>query len=631
MPNRCTIIDCRGNAQYYNGEQKCRLFRLPQGHSEANRLLRHRWIDALPRRDKYKINPKTFRLCEKHWPDGVSLKKLPGGYTRPDDPPSIFNVPPSCLSSPKAPPRQPKNPDKFLEMFTEQDKIKDFASFKPDERLLKESKEKCMNTIISRSNDKFVCIFMSDDYSKCEGSIVVYNKSTLTSPLTMKCFRKGIQLSNLSTILNKNNGISTYSQFFEIVNRVKNEVPSFDSVLEQVTGSLRDAISYASGDKLKKVEFLVRQLELLNHKAFTTADYCHALELFPRCSYDHLRDYLVLPCRRKMEITVSATDLEKVLIGLFKKVTQQNNLQRYSFLLIDEVKIRPTVSFAGGVLSGMASNDPSVKATSMLGVLMKCLHGGPSVMISVTPVHKLTAKFKYDLVVQMAALVEKCGGIVAGSITDNHKINQNYCTLFPSLSVPFKATHPLDKNRVWYLLFDPVHILKCIRNNWISEKCKTITLDGVIVGCFDDVRSLYAAEKGNILKTTPLTHASVYPSNLQLQNVQHVLNVFNEKVVAALRLSKKHHTADFIEQILTWWKIQNVSSKGQDSRMRDPSRAVQTKDSTNLQPYLDLFTNAQSGDYYYIFICFTTLKIEWAIAYSKFYLLVTSLFVNSLG
>ena len=218
-------------------------------------------------------------------------------------------------------------------------------------------------------------------------------------------------------------------------------------------------------------------------------------------------------------------------------------------------------------------------------------------MISVTPVHKLTAQFQYDIVIKMAALVEKCGGIVSGSITDNHKINQNYCTLFPSRSVSFKATHPLDQNRFWYLLFDPVHILKCLRNNWITEKCNKLTIDGVIVGCFDDVRALYATEKENILKTTLLTYASVYPSKLQLQNVQHVLNVFNEKVVAALRLMKKNDTADFIDQLLTWWKIQNVSSKGQDARMRDFNRAVQTKDSTNLQPYLDLFTNAQSGEF----------------------------------
>ena len=85
---------------------------------------------------------------------------------------------------------------------------------------------------------------------------------------------------------------------------------------------MKDANSNASDDKLKKVQFLVRQLELLSHKTFSTADYYNAyLELFPRCTYEHLREYLFLPQRRKMEIIVSATDHEKVLSELLKKVT----------------------------------------------------------------------------------------------------------------------------------------------------------------------------------------------------------------------------------------------------------------------------------------------------------------------
>ena len=135
------------------------------------------------------------------------------------------------------------------------------------------------------------------------------------------------------------------------------------------------------------------------------------------------------------------------------------------------MKIRPTVAFSGGVLSGMAKNDHNAKATSMLCVMSKCLHRGPSIMVSVTPVHKLTASFQFEVVKQAAMVVEQAGGTVLGSITDNHKINQLYCKMFdrPSESdYPATATHPLDNTRSWYLLFDTVHLLKCIRNNWIS-------------------------------------------------------------------------------------------------------------------------------------------------------------------
>ena len=111
------------------------------------------------------------------------VKKFPRGYTRPIYPPSIFNVPSSCLSTPKvkAPHRAPKDHNKNLNLFLEKDKIKDFVSFKLDSRLEKESKAKSENLIISRSEDKFVCIFISDNFSfsECHGFIILTNKPTL--------------------------------------------------------------------------------------------------------------------------------------------------------------------------------------------------------------------------------------------------------------------------------------------------------------------------------------------------------------------------------------------------------------------------------------------------------------------
>ena len=60
----------------------------------------------------------------------------------------------------------------------------------------------------------------------------------------------------------------------------------------------------------------------------------------------------------------------------------------------------------------MSRNDPNTKATAMLGVMLKCLHGGPSVIISITPVHKLTSSYKFDIVKENAISVEMSYGIV---------------------------------------------------------------------------------------------------------------------------------------------------------------------------------------------------------------------------
>lgn len=66
-------------------------------------------------------------------------------------------------------------------------------------------------------------------------------------------------------------------------------------------------------------------------------------------------------------------------------------------------------------------------------------------------------------------------------------------------------------------------------------------------------------------------------------------------MVAALQLEGKNETANFIQQVLTFWNIVNVATKGENEKFNNPNRAVQTKSSTNLQSLLQLFENSRSG------------------------------------
>ena len=390
---------------------------------------------------------------------------------------------------------------------------------------------------------------------------------------------------------------STLQMFIDAVNYALKYEHSCNTLLDKVVSDLRRHADHCTcfndSGKGQKLEFLTHQLELLWKKDYNVKDYCFAMQSYPNCKYEHMRDFLTLPCKRKLQEIISAANVPSVLQKTFNelKFEQQKNV----FLLIDEIKIRPTVSYSGGALIGMAENLPDSRATSMLCVMMKALYGGPSVMVSVTPVHRLTANFQFTVVRKAAEIVENAGGVVIGSITDNHKVNQQYCKLFPGFSeLKAQGDHILDSERPWFLLFDTVHLLKCIRNNWISEKNKTLELDGNRAE-FRHIIEVYEEESNSVLKTTPLTNASVFPSKLQLQNVSHVLRVFNEKVVGALKLKKHDATAEFIHTIVQWWNTVNVDRPGQDIRFRDPSRAVQDKASTSLDFFLNMFQSAGDG------------------------------------
>ena len=322
------------------------------------------------------------------------------------------------------------------------------------------------NVVITRSSDKCAFLFMSSDFRECELTVLAENKSTLCSCLVCFAYKNGIRVP-LGTILNPNNGLSSYSQFDAVVHTCLSYKIPLDEALRKVVTVLQ-AQETADKKKAKKLDFITNNLKLLANKNFTVNDY-FAVGSFPHCNYEMLREYLVLPSKKKLQAVISSVNVRDILSKTFARV--QKPQQKNVVLLVDEMKIRPKVAFSGGVLSGMAKNDPNAKATSMLCVMSKFLHRGPSIMVSVIPVDKLTAAFQFEVVKQAAMVVEQAGGIVLGFITDNHEINQLYCKMFdlPSESdCPATATHPLDGTRSWYLLFDKVHLLKCIRNNWIS-------------------------------------------------------------------------------------------------------------------------------------------------------------------
>ncbi|KAF2348094.1 hypothetical protein FHG87_021149 [Trinorchestia longiramus] len=155
--------------------------------------------------------------------------KLRGGSIRPGIPPSIFNLPASCLPTPKLTPRLAKVKDQQLRYFLQKEKITSFDAFKPERNLQKQYK----NLIISRSKERLECLFMTDKFSECSLSVIVENKPTLCSPLTLSAFKNGIIVLLFKT-LHPNNGLRSYTQFDETVRLAMHYDIPFDKTIENV-------------------------------------------------------------------------------------------------------------------------------------------------------------------------------------------------------------------------------------------------------------------------------------------------------------------------------------------------------------------------------------------------------------
>ncbi|KAF2364519.1 hypothetical protein FHG87_004732 [Trinorchestia longiramus] len=178
---------------------------------------------------------------------------------------------------------------------------------------------------------------MTDNFSDCSPSVIVENKPTLCSPLTLSAFKNGISVPLFKT-LHPNNGLRLYTQFDETVRLAMNYDILFDKTIENVVTLLQAHTSAYVETEEKKLVFLTRQLELSSQKQFSMNDYCFAVQSYPKCNFEQLRDFLVLPCKRKLQYITSSIDKDQARRETFDKVLtlQQKNV----FLLVDEVQIR---------------------------------------------------------------------------------------------------------------------------------------------------------------------------------------------------------------------------------------------------------------------------------------------------
>ena len=105
--------------------------------------------------------------------------------------------------------------------------------------------------------------------------------------------------------------------------------------------------------------------------------------------------------------------------------------------------------------------------------MIKCLYGGPEILVKALPVSNLNAEF---LIEQSSPIIQAVQsnpeGQIVAIIADGHKTNQK---CFKQLSTLEGKPWLLNNGTV--LLYDYVHVMKCIRNNWLTERCGELEYD----------------------------------------------------------------------------------------------------------------------------------------------------------
>ncbi|KAI6648418.1 Transposable element P transposase [Oopsacas minuta] len=103
--------------------------------------------------------------------------------------------------------------------------------------------------------------------------------------------------------------------------------------------------------------------------------------------------------------------------------------------------------------------------------------------------------------------IESCSLHLQVIYTDNYPLNANlFKLLSPTSNLETCVPHPLDTCRPLYLIFDFVHIITTVRNNWINQidsnhtfSCPSfVSYDYTLKVPFQDLRNLFKLEHNSV-------------------------------------------------------------------------------------------------------------------------------------
>ena len=123
-------------------------------------------------------------------------------------------------------------------------------------------------------------------------------------------------------------------------------------------------------------------------RVYSTETLTRAFEYFAmsRITYSKLREDYQLPSVTTLTRLISKVGNTDDLTFIKEVVSGVTERQGTVIIMADEVYVKPTFSYHGGNVFGRAQNNPNKLARTVLGIVIKCLFGGPEFLAKMIPV-----------------------------------------------------------------------------------------------------------------------------------------------------------------------------------------------------------------------------------------------------
>ncbi|XP_055928658.1 uncharacterized protein LOC129959790 [Argiope bruennichi] len=624
MPSACCVPNCKSN--YTKNSPNISVFSFPKDENT-----RRAWISAI-KRDNF-VPTKYSKVCAKHFPENQFLTvreafntstgeliQVPMEYKRlvPGAVPSIFpNLPSYFSSESKARRETPMDRatrkdmenlkaalNSSLQDIAKKEELEKINTF--SDLILKfKNFESNIWSVIQKANEIiFICLDTSQA-PKVSHSLLISSKLEAHAYVADHEVRS---LGNFSFPL----VISKSGTIIEILDHLENFMYELKGKIEvkdtvQLICNLLKALSENSEVSSQAINFLMEQVSFLINNKYArrySSDimiFSSLLYTIAPSAYKFLRQsgYLVLPHPNTINHLCSkynvSPQLEQLdsyfLLYIKQKFKYLQEKDKIVTLLLDEVHIKEYFEYKGGCVTGM-SCDSEASASSAQVFMVKSIASQYKDVVHVLPVHSISGEILHEFIKKIIIGLEGIGFTVIGIITDNNSVNRKAVGLFidpPELSYCY--SHPVNKQRPLFYVVDPVHLFKCMRNNWLNQKndgkCffypnfdlvpEVKDIANFKTARFSTIRDLYNLESDSLVKYGfKLSLKALAPSNMERQNVQLVLSIFNEHVAEALvelgerkNLIYSKDTSEFLKIIITWWQIVNVKTPNKGKRLNN--------------------------------------------------------------
>lgn len=263
---------------------------------------------------------------------------------------------------------------------------------------------------------------------------------------------------------------------------------------------------------------------------------------------------------------------------------------------MDEIYVKPKLSYVGNKIEGFSKNSEiKSTATTVQVYMITSICSKNKDVVGLYPVKNLNAEYLYKVTNNILRIIHMAGYETVSIISDNNQVNRKLFQKFsPTNGLQPYIISPFDANKKLFLLFDTVHLIKNIRNNWLNEKLQTFIFPSLSADVpqrtakFSDLKYIHENEMHSSIKLAPrLSYKTIYPNSFERQNVSLALNVFDEKNVEALKYfefdlgSESAGTVEFISTIKNWWSTVNVKSPSKGIHQRNEF-AMPIKDASQM-------------------------------------------------